>query len=406
MCFTRPTHAVALTTELVASGFNTPVFLTSPPNDIERMFIVEQRTGKIRIIKNGAVLPTPFLDVLPLITIAGEQGLLGLAFHPRYERNGFFYINYTDLNGDTRVVRYKVSSNPDIADPDSAFEILFVDQPFANHNGGMLAFGPDGYLYIGMGDGGGSPGARPQDLSTDLGKMLRIRPRKNQQYTIPPDNPFVNTPGASPRIYLRGLRNPWRFSFDAATGDMWIADVGQSFREEIDFKAASLTGGQNYGWATAEGTTCFGNPNAICGSNPGFTPPIHEYDHTVGASITGGYVYRGPIRDLQGTYFFGDYIRARIWSMRYDGATITEFQERTAELDPPGDLNIRGISSFGEDTEHNLYVLDWSHGEVFRIVEVGGMPVSSEIWAFAIGLLILLAGVTRIVAVCRVSNAG
>ncbi|MCC6155758.1 MAG: PQQ-dependent sugar dehydrogenase, partial [Candidatus Hydrogenedentes bacterium] len=203
MCLAQPSFAVALTTELVASGFNTPVFLTSPPNDIERMFIVEQRTGKIRIIKNGVVLPTPFLDVLPLITIAGEQGLLGLAFHPRYERNGFFYINYTDLNGDTRVVRYKVSSNPDIADPNSAFEILFVDQPFANHNGGMLAFGPDGYLYIGMGDGGGAPGTRPQNLATDLGKMLRIRPRKNQQYTIPPDNPFVSTPGASPRIYLR-----------------------------------------------------------------------------------------------------------------------------------------------------------------------------------------------------------
>ena len=246
-------------------------------------------------------------------------------------------------------MRYKVSSNPDVADPNSAYQVLFVDQPVANHNGGMLVFGPDGYLYIGMGDGGGSPGNRSQDLALDLGKILRIRPRKNQPYSIPPDNPFVNTPGANPRVYSRGWRNPWRFSFDAATGDMWIADVGQSRLEELDFKPASSAGGENYGWPLTEGTLCFTQPGSDCSSLPGLTYPVYQYGRTEGASITGGYVYRGPIRDLQGTYFFGDYIRARIWSMRYDGATILEFQERTAELDPPVVLNIRGISSCAGD---------------------------------------------------------
>ncbi len=391
-----PSGAIQLTTELAASGFSNPVFLTSPPGDISRMFIVEQHTGKIRIIKNGAVLPIPFLDVGTLLSPGGEQGLLGMAFHPRYARNGFFYINYTDVNGDTRVMRYKVSSNPDVADPNSAYQVLFVDQPVANHNGGMLVFGPDGYLYIGLGDGGGSPGNRSQDLALDLGKILRIRPRKNQPYSIPPDNPFVNTPGANPRVYSRGWRNPWRFSFDAATGDMWIADVGQSRLEELDFKPASSAGGENYGWPLTEGTLCFTQPGSDCSSLPGLTYPVYQYGRTEGASITGGYVYRGPIRDLRGTYFFGDYIRARIWSMRYDGATILEFQERTAELDPPGVLNIRGISSFAEDAEHNLYVLDWTHGEVFKIVEVGGMPVDSRYWMGAMGIAIAAVGVIRI----------
>jgi len=401
-----PSNAIQLTTELVASGFSRPVFMTSPEGDIHRKFVVEQHTGLIRIIKDGAILPAPFLNVGALISKGDEQGLLGLAFHPRYARNGFFYINYTDLAGDTRVIRYKVSQDPDIADPDSAYPVLFVDQPAGNHNGGMMAFGPDGYLYIGMGDGGGSPGQRALDLTLDLGKMLRIRPRKNQPYTVPPDNPFVNTPGASPRIYSLGLRNPWRFSFDALTGDLWIADVGQSRREELDFKAAAEPGGQNYGWPITEGTICFTQQGGDCSTFPGLTPPIHEYDRTVGASVTGGYVYRGPIRELQGTYFFGDFIRAKIFTLRYDGTTITEYQERTAELDPPGDLNIRGISSFAEDAEHNLYVLDWGQGEIFRIVEVAGMPAVSAYWVLVIGLAIVVAGAMRIIAVRKICNAG
>jgi len=397
MAYTLPAMAVPLTTELVASGFTSPVLLTSPKGDIERMFIVEQRTGLIRIIKNGSVLPTPFLNVLPLITNMNERGLLGLAFHPRYATNGYFYINYTDLNGDTRVMRYSVSSDPDVADANSAFEILSVVQPFENHNGGMLAFGPDGYLYIAMGDGGGQPGNRPQELSSDYGKILRIDVDGGSPYAIPPDNPYVGVAGANERVFARGLRNPWRFSFDALTGDLWLADVGANLWEELNFVKANSGGGQNYGWPIAEGFSCFGPPGN-CGLNPGFTPPIHVYGRDIGRSITGGYVYRGPITDLQGTYFFADFIRGRIWSLRYDGQNMTEFQERTAELDPPGALDIRAIASFGEDAEHNLYVLDWGNGEVFKIVAAPGLPAQHRGGLMLLAMLLSLGGCAYTVA--------
>ena len=365
--------AQQLTTELVASGFNNPIFLCSPPGDVERLFVVEQNTAQIRIIKNGGVLGVPFIDLSDRASSGGERGLLGLAFHPGYEANGYFYVNYTDNSGNTVVRRYSVSSNPDVADADSGLNLFSIVQPFSNHNGGMMAFGPeDGYLYIAMGDGGSGndPDNRAQNLAEPLGKILRIDVDAGSPYAVPPSNPFVDTLGADARIWAYGLRNPWRFSFDRLLGDLYIADVGQGAREEVNVQSSSSAGGENYGWKIAEGFACRGGAGT-CGTNPGFTPPIFDYTHAEGHSITGGYVYRGSrIAGLEGVYFFADFSFSRIWSFRYDGVSVSQFQERTAELEPPGPHAINYIASFGEDASGELYVLDYGDGEIYRIIAV------------------------------------
>jgi glucose/arabinose dehydrogenase len=366
-------QATQLTTVRVASGLSAPVFVTSPPGDFDRLFIVEQ-TGRIRILTGGEVLPNPFLDISDNVSYGGERGLLGLAFHPDYTDNGFFYVNYTDNDGNTVIARFSVSDDPNLADPSSDATILTIDQPYGNHNGGMIAFGPqDGYLYIGMGDGGsgGDPENRAQDDGQLLGKLLRIDVDGGFPYAIPPDNPFAGPGDPLDEIWAKGLRNPWRFSFDRETYDLYIGDVGQNLWEEIDFQPAASQGGENYGWRLMEGNHCY-NPPSDCDPG-GLTYPIYEYSHggsPFRCSITGGYVYRGSaIPDLAGTYFFADYCSNQIWSFRYVDGDITEFTDRTDELDPGSGMSIDDISSFGQDANGELYIIDLG-GEVFKIVPV------------------------------------
>ncbi len=367
--------ASAIRTERVASGLNMPIFVTAPADD-SRLFIVEQR-GVIKILENGVVLPTPFLDIDALIPNPGtndERGLLGLAFDPGYASNGRFFVYYYGLANQTVIARYLVSGNPDVADPFSAQIVYTVNQPATNHNGGTIAFGPlDGYLYLGQGDGGGSGDAnnRAQNPLDPLGKFVRLDVSGPSGYTVPPSNPFVGNPAYLSEIWALGVRNPYRYSFDRLTGDLWVADVGQSLWEEIDFQSAASPGGENYGWRLMEGNHCF-NPPTGCEAIPGLTDPIHEYSHSLGCSVTGGYVYRGAaIPDLAGTYFFADYCSGTIWSMRYDGANVSEFTDRTAQLAPGGGLSIQSISGFGEDGFGELYVVDRgtsTTGEVYKIL--------------------------------------
>lgn len=373
----QKSNAAVLKTIRVASGLSRPVFVTSPPGDTARLFIVEQQTAKIKILTGGIVLPTPFLNIDDLVINGGnEQGLLGLAFHPSYASNGYFYVNYNDNSGNTVIARFKVSGDPNVADRDSQFILLTILQPYANHNGGMLAFGPnDGYLYIGMGDGGsgGDPQNRAQNDGELLGKMLRIDVDGGPPYGIPPDNPFVGPGLPLDEIWAKGFRNPWRYSFDRLTADLYIADVGQDLYEEIDFQPSSSIGGENYGWRLMEGDHCF-NPPTNCDPG-GLTYPIYVYSHggsPFRCSVTGGYVYRGDaIPDLQGTYFFADYCSGQIWSFRYDGLNITGFTDRTSELAPGGGMSINSISSFGEDAVGNLYIVDLD-GEVYKINSLRG----------------------------------
>lgn len=333
----------------VASGFVRPVFLTHAGDGSGRSFIVEQN-GRIFVMQDGNVLGTPFLDASSLVSRdANERGLLGLAFHPKYAENGFFYINYTDRAGNTVVARYTVSADdPNVADPESAQTILGVNQPYANHNGGDIAFGPDGYLYIGMGDGGsaGDPQGHAQNPSSLLGKMLRIDVDGGEPYAIPEDNPFVTDSSYVPEIWALGVRNPWRFSFDALTGDLYIADVGQNQWEEVNFQPAGL-GGINYGWNIMEGMHRYsGEPVP-----EGLTPPFAEYSHAEGCSITGGYVYRGEeLPDLQGFYFFADYCSGVIWSSYRDAAG-------TWQTNPFMESGLT-VSSFGVDEAGELYVIN------------------------------------------------
>jgi glucose/arabinose dehydrogenase len=366
-------RAVEVRAVRVASGLDLPLFVTAPPGDRQRLFILEQVTARIKSLRGSEVLSTPFLDLGPRVgNGGGEQGLLGLAFHPGYAQNGFFYVNYTDNDGNTVVARYQVSSDPDAAIFESEQILLRVDQPYSNHNGGMLAFGPDGYLYLGLGDGGSAndPGNRAQDGGTLLGKLLRIDVNGGSPYAVPPDNPFVNEPAVRDEIWALGLRNPWRFSFDRQTGDLFIGDVGQNAWEEIDFQPAGSPGGQNYGWRVWEGNHRTGR-DGLSGVVPEVTAPIHEYNHEGGrCSVTGGYVYRGDsIPELRGTYFFADFCSGEIWSFRWDGMQMTEFQDRSAELDPGEGLDLGNISSFGEDGAGELYITDLYGGEVFKIVD-------------------------------------
>jgi glucose/arabinose dehydrogenase len=344
--------------ELLADGFEQPVQVVDPGDGSGRLFVVEQ-PGRIRIVDGGQVVPEPFLDITDLVGCCGERGLLSVAFDPDYANTGDLFVNYTDRSGDTVVARYEVSANdPNRADPASAETILSVEQPAANHNGGLLLFGPqDGYLYIGLGDGGGGNGQNGQDLSTLLGKILRIDgdgTSGDLSYAIPPDNPFVDQPEARPEIWALGVRNPWRFSFDRDTGDLWIGDVGSATYEEVNQQPGASAGGENYGWDLMEGTVC---RVERCDA---FVAPVSGFDRDEGCVVTGGFVYRGSvIPDLHGVYLFADYCSGRVWGLVRDASNAW------IRLDPV-ETGLR-ISSFGEDAGGELYVVD-IQGAVYRLV--------------------------------------
>lgn len=356
-----PEGAVPVGLQEVASGLSFPVALTAPPGD-PRLFIAE-KGGAVRIVKEGMLLPTPFLDLAGRVSTGGEQGLLGLAFDPDHAATGRFIVHYTDPGGNTVVSSFRVTgTDPDLADPASETPILTAEQPFSNHNGGGIVFGPDGMLYIGLGDGGGGgdPDGRGQSLTDLLGAILRVDVRTGAGYTIPPDNPFVGRPDARPEIWSVGLRNPWRFDFDVVTGDLYIADVGQSAWEEVNVATAADGAGRgaNFGWSDMEGGHCY-----AAGCDPGrFTLPVLEYSHAEGCSISGGYIYRGAaIPDLQGHYFYADYCQGWVRSFRFqDGEATDQRQWRT--LTPGGQ-----VPGFGRDATGELYVLS-AEGRVFRIV--------------------------------------
>lgn len=367
------TSSAQIGTQLVVSGLDYPVLVTSPPGDA-RLFIVQQN-GIIRIVQAGSLLPTPFLDISSIVTFAGEQGLLGMAFHPDYATNGFFYVIYSTPGsgaaGDSILARYQASNDPNITDAGSAITFLTIPQPFGNHNGGMLAFRPGdsgSYLHVSLGDGGsgGDPMNNGQNLTTRLGGIIRIDVDAGPETPVA-SNPFVGQPG-NDFIYTHGLRNPWRFSFDRLTGDMYIGDVGQSAREEIDFQSASSAGGENYGWNLLEGTAAF-NCTDCDTARANTVLPIHEYGRDSGFSVIGGYVYRGSaIPSLQGTYFFAD-LNGRVWSFIYNGVAVTNFQERVNGFVPTG----LSIVSFGEDSDGELYIVDLG-GSVYRIVDLAPSP--------------------------------
>ncbi|HEX5724858.1 MAG TPA: PQQ-dependent sugar dehydrogenase [Longimicrobiaceae bacterium] len=352
-----PTGLPDLRLERVVDGLASPVFVTAPAGD-PRLFVVEQ-PGRIRIVRGGALLPTPFLDLTAKVSSGGERGLLSVAFHPRYAQNGFFYVNYTGQGGHTRVERYRVGANPDQADPASAQLVLFVEQPYSNHNGGLVMFGPDGKLYVGMGDGGsgGDPQNHGQDASTLLGDLLRLDVDAGQPYAIPADNPFVGQAGRRAEIWATGVRNPWRFSFDRTANLLYLADVGQNRWEEVNVVPAGQAG-VNYGWRIMEGSSCY--PSGGC-ARTGLTEPVLEYSHSDGCSVTGGYVYRGrAIPGLRGHYFYADYCNGWIRSFRYAGGTVSDRHEW--ELG-----NVGNISSFGEDADGELYVVSHA-GAVYKLV--------------------------------------
>lgn len=346
--------ATSISLNLVASGFTSPVAMANAGDGSGRLFIVE-KGGTVRILRNGIVAPRPFLNISSLVTSGGEQGLLGLAFPPSYPVRQSFYVNYTNRTGigNTVITRFSTGSDPDEADRASLRELLTIVQPFANHNGGQLAFGPDNLLYIGSGDGGsgGDPLGNGQNTSSLLGKILRLDVLSGTAASIPAGNPFGN------EVWGYGLRNPWRFSFDRQNGDLYLADVGQGTREEIDFQPAGSGSGANYGWNIMEGSLCFLSPG-LC-SSTGLTLPVAEYDHSLGdCSVTGGYVYRGSIPGLRGNYLYGDFCSGRIWGLRLNGIAW----ENRLLLD-----SALRISTFGEDEAGELYVADFAAGSVYRI---------------------------------------
>lgn len=343
--------------ELVLNGLERPIAIAEPGDGSGRLFIAEQ-AGVIRIYQGGALLPEPFLDIRLRVGSRGnEQGLLGLAFHPAYAQNGQFYVNYTDLNGDSVIARFSVSGNDaNRADAGTELQLMNISQPYQNHNGGSVVFGPDGYLYLGLGDGGsgGDPQGNAQSLNTLLGKILRIDVDSGNLYAIPPENNIAD--GGAAEIWAYGLRNPWRFSFDRLTGDVYIADVGQNAWEEVNFLPAGSPAGANFGWVIREGTHPY-EGTAPVGME--LIDPVAEYDHGQGCSVTGGFVYRGgALPAWQGVYLYGDYCTGLIWGLARtpDGAWLNRVLFETG-------LN---ISSFGEDAAGELYLADLNGG-VYRL---------------------------------------
>jgi glucose/arabinose dehydrogenase len=352
--------ALSVRLEPVLQGLRQPLDVRAAPDGSGRLFVVE-KAGIVRVGRDGQVMEQPFLDLRGIVGARGsEQGLLGMVFHPRYAENGYFYVNYTDTNGDSVVARYQVSADPDIADPGTGSVVLVQPQPYPNHNAGNLMFGPDGYLWIGWGDGGsgGDPQRNGQSGSTWLGKMLRVDVDNGSPYAIPPDNPYVGSPDILNEIWAFGLRNPWRYSFDALTGDLFIGDVGQGAWEEISFVPAGTPGGVNFGWNVAEGNHCFRSTS--CDLSP-FVPAVAEYDHSADdCAVVGGFVYRGSaFPAMSGVYFYADECSGRMWSMTRDEAGNWSGGEI---------MNTRvNFSSFGEDEARELYVTGFNDGTVYRL---------------------------------------
>ena len=376
--------------QLFASGLNRPMQVTTPVGDLGRVFVVEQ-PGRIRIVRNGVLLPTPFLDMTSLIVFGGENGLLSLAFHPNYATNGQFFVFYTPSPFPTVAVRrYTVSAgNPDVANASSGVVLMQQPMVYGNHNAGMIQFGLDGYLYISIGDGGSQAPLWPEDPLNHaqrgdslLGKILRIDVNTTQPplaYGIPPTNPFIGPGDPRDEIWAFGFRNPWRFGFDRLTGDLYIADVGGQ-KEEVNFEAAGSLGGRNYGWACMTGFQC--NPPLVCTCNsPALTAPIHDYGTASPAhAIIGGFVYRGvAIPDLRGTYFFADYMRVETWSFRRTGAGLTQLTNRTVELTPPSPHFLVGPTGFGEDAFGEMYLCDFA-GKVYKIVPNGAVQTGVTLY--------------------------
>ncbi len=352
----------------IVGGLARPVGVVAPADGSGRLFVVEQ-TGRIRVVEGNTLLAPPFLDLSSEVSCCGERGLLGLALHPGFPANRAFFVDYTDAAGDTVVARYLVSTgDPDAADPLSGSTVISQNQPYTNHNGGEIAFGRDGFLYIGLGDGGssGDPDGNGQDSGTLLGTILRLDVDSASPYAVPADNPFVGVVGARPEIWAWGLRNPWRFTFDRFTGDLFIADVGQGSWEEINLEPAGGSGGRNYGWNRMEGTHCYSPPGGC--EDPSLVLPILEYGHTAGrCSVTGGFRYRGArIPWLQGSYIYGDYCTGEIWAASSDGDAWIS----TPILDAPFP-----ISSFGEDADGEVLVVayDASDGAVYRLADPTGI---------------------------------
>ncbi len=363
----------AVKLQLISGGISQPVSISHADDGSGRIYVVEQG-GRIRIVQNGSLNAVAFLDIHTLVSCCGERGLLGLAFPHNYAGKSHFYVYYTNTNGDIVIARYNTSANRDLADPNSGVIVLTIGHPsFSNHNGGQLAIGPDGYLYAGVGDGGsgGDPNNHGQSLNTLLAKILRIdvegagcvqSPPKAQNYCVPASNPFTGVAGARPEIWAYGLRNPWRFSFDRQTGDLYIGDVGQDTEEEVDFQPANSTGGVNYGWRILEGNLCY-NPASGCSAPAGYSGPVATYDHGTndsnGCAVTGGYVYRGPniYLDMQGVYFYADYCLGKLYGLKNAGGWQTQLLI-TAPF---------SISTFGEDESGYIYVGDYSNGAIYQL---------------------------------------
>jgi glucose/arabinose dehydrogenase len=387
---------------LVASGLTAPLYATAPEGDT-RLLAVE-RGGRVRVVKDGTLLATPFLDIVSRVSTVGEGGLLGLAFPPDYGVTGLFYVYYTNLALDSVVSRFSVTANPDVADPNSEEIVLFVDQPAgrSNHKGGTIHFGPDGFLWFATGDGGGAndPDELAQNPQSLLGKMLRIDPGPafapgslpvtGQLYRIPADNPFVGVPPRD-EIWALGFRNPYRWSFDRFRGDLWIGDVGQDAREEVDFEPANDPGGRNYGWDVMEGDLCNGSdpaPAPPC-NHGSLTLPLFDYAHTTAGcsgTVIGGFVYESDASALRGLYFFGDFCSNQIWSFDPDDATLVE---RTAELGAAGSL-----LGFGEDGFGRVLIVR-SNGTIYRIGAVGPPPMGCGLGPELAGVILMLGALRR-----------
>lgn len=371
-----PAHAKP-GTEVVANGFDRPVWVGAPPQVKDRLWVIEQ-AGKIHIIdaKTGARQAAPFLDIVSQVSRKGnEEGMLGLAFAPDFAKSGRFYLNFVDKDHHTRIVRLR-AAGPDFstADPASMEVLLSYKQDFDNHNGGWIGFGPDGFLYIGNGDGGAAndPKQRAQAMDTLLGKMLRIDVSGEAGYTVPKDNPFVGKEGVKPEIWALGLRNPWRCSFDRQTGDFWIGDVGQNRWEEINHLPRGKGAGSNFGWRLREGDQETPQKGVGGRAPKGAIEPFYVYDHgggpKQGMSVTGGYVYRGPVKGLAGRYVFGDYNNRRVWSFIPNrSGKPSRFEDHTDDFQPDGG-KLGMIASFGEDPLGNLYIVDHG-GAILRVID-------------------------------------
>jgi glucose/arabinose dehydrogenase len=373
----EPVAGTAIRSTFFLEGLDKPVYLASPPGDLRRIMIAEQ-SGVVRLALDGVLQPTPFLDIRSQVQFVDcceeEAGFLGFAFDPEYATNGRVFVYYTAISfgGDVVVSRFKKTQGVNALDPASEQVLFRVPQDDPYHNGGLLKFGPDGYLWIGTGDGngniGGDPAGHAQRNSDLQGKILRVDVAVDSApyWAVPPDNPET-LPVLRSLVWAKGFRNPWRFSFDRETGDLYIGDVGQDQREEIDFIPAGSAGGSNFGWNVFEGTRCFAGG---CPSPSAFEAPIYEYSHGSGpgVSVTGGYVYRGcALPDLHGTYFFGDFVRGTIQTFKVSSGAAGPVTDRTAALEPAGFREIDQISSFGEDARGEIYVVDYLDGEIYRI---------------------------------------